>query len=235
MGDVRGFLSRLKLLVEELADGKENRLAEILGVHPGIINKWKKRENYPSSEHLINIKEKLGVNINWLLLGEGARYLPSAVLQAAKSGGKSLDKNLFWGDVEVDLVAVGKRLRQIRGDLTLKNASVESATSIQGIRDAEKGIKPPDPRYLYWASGYGDTFSDWIMTGEGPRTSEEADKLFKQGKISAEEYALVAERKKGYGQPITPDERELLELYRASPDEGKKGAVAVLSVYRKGK
>ena len=235
MVDFKTFLARLKLIVEELADGKESKLAEMLDVHPGIINKWKKRENYPSSEHLINIKEKLGVNINWLLLGEGARYLPSATQTINKSDGKSLDKNLFWGDFEVDLNATGKRLRQIRGDMPLKNASAESAIPVQQIRDAEKGIKPPDPRYLYWAAGYGDTFSDWIMTGEGPRTSEEADKLFKQGKMSAAEYALVAEKKKGYGQPITTEERELLELDRSSPEEGRKAAKAVLSVYLKKK
>jgi hypothetical protein len=231
--ETQSFIDRLNILIEGTAGGKQKTFAENLGIRAAVVSKWVKRGSLPSSEQLENICRKLGVNLNWLVAGTGARFLPSA--QADNQPGvEVIDKNtFFWGDVEVDLLEVGKRLKQIRGDLTAKMVSDESSAPLNSIKLAEKGLSIPDPRHLYWGASYGDTFADWIMTGEGPQTAEEADRLLKSGEMTPDEYALVAEKKKGYGQPITPEEREMLNMYRQAPEEGKKAAEAVLAVYIK--
>jgi len=227
------FIDRLNILIEGTAGGKQITFAENLDIRAAVVSKWVKRGSLPSTEQLENICRRLGVNLNWLVAGRGARFLPSAQT-ANKSNVEVIDKKaLFWGDVEVDLLVVGKRLKQIRGKLTQKMVSDESSAPLNSIKLAEKGELAPDPRHLYWGASYGDTFADWIMTGEGPQTPLEADRLFKSGEMTQNEYALVAEKKRGYGQPITPKEREILEMYRKAPDEGKRAAEAVLAVYKK--
>jgi transcriptional regulator with XRE-family HTH domain len=227
------FIDRLNILIEGTAEGKQKTFAEKLGVRAAVVSKWVKRGSLPSAEQLENICHKLGVNLNWLVAGTGARFLPSAQT-GEKPGVEVIDKKaLYWGDVEVDLQSVGTRLKQIRGDFTPKMVSDESSAPLNSIKLAERGVAVPDPRHLYWAASYGDTFADWIMTGEGPQTAEETDRLLKSGEMTPDEYALVTERKKGYGQPITPEERDMLNMYRKAPDEGKRAAEAVLSIYIK--
>ena len=224
MGNIKGFRGRLDILIRDLAGGKENLLAKLLGIKPENINKWTNRGSLPSAEQLENISRKLNVDVNWLLTGEGERW------KNPGAGSKSLnpysagewepepsDKKVYWEGQEVSFAETGKRLKGIRGSLTLRQAADISGVSQPAIKNCEAGKQMPDVQYLYWAAGYGYTNATWIMTGENPQ-----------------EERLAAEGKPRYGQPITPEEREVIDLYRIAPKDAQMAVRAILSIYREG-
>ena len=71
----KSFNDRLQGLINELTEGNKKKLAEMLDINPVMIQGWINRGSLPSTEHLINIQQKLGINLNWLLAGEGERYI----------------------------------------------------------------------------------------------------------------------------------------------------------------
>ncbi len=214
---MEGFRERLDSLIRELAGGKESRFAQMLEIKPENVNKWTNRGSFPSAEQLKNISKKLGININWLLTGEGARnFSPSTAKKDENAKGRK--KGEFWGDIEVSLPSVGERLKNIRAKLGYQQVSAAAGVPVSTIKACEAGKQMPDAQYLYWAAGYGYTNATWIMTGENP-----------------DDEKLAAEEKARYGQPITPDERELLNLYRDAPKDAQEAAKAVLKVYQKGR
>ncbi|MBI3793131.1 MAG: helix-turn-helix domain-containing protein [Nitrospinae bacterium] len=217
MAGLKSFQERLELLIENLAGGRENRLAELLGIKPENVNKWTNRGSLPSSEQLENIASKLKINIHWLLTGEGEMTAPKTrpvgKKGAADKGAKS--KKTYWGDVEVSLAEAGERLREIRGSLSLKQASEMSGAGKTAVKNSEDGLQAPDIQHLYWAAGYGHTNATWIMTGENPASERQA-----------------GEENRRYGQPITPEEREVLEMFRNAPKEAQESVRAILKIYR---
>jgi transcriptional regulator with XRE-family HTH domain len=222
MSNIKGFHARLGFLIRDLADGKEKDFAKLLEINPENINKWTNRGSLPSAEQLENIARRLNVNINWLLSGEGEAWKPST---EAKPPGPKVElsyqmkpererKKVFWEGEEISLSEPGKRLKDIRGSLTAKQASELSGVALSTIKDCESGKKLPDVQYLYWAAGYGYTNATWIMTGENPHDER-----------------LAGEDKPRYGQPITPEEREIIEMYRTAPKEAKEAVKAILKIY----
>lgn len=74
----KSLSDRLLLLIDDFAGkeyGGKKRFAEMLGVTQANINNWINLGSLPSSEHLANIQKKLGVNIIWLLTGEGEMFV----------------------------------------------------------------------------------------------------------------------------------------------------------------
>ena len=69
------FVIRLKELIKDLADGVNLRFAGMIGLHSSYIDRWINQGGLPSAEHLENIHRKLNINLNWLLTGEGSRYI----------------------------------------------------------------------------------------------------------------------------------------------------------------
>ena len=53
----------------------QKKFAEILGISLITLQRYEKGEREPSSEVLVNIKQKFKVNMNWLLTGEGKMFL----------------------------------------------------------------------------------------------------------------------------------------------------------------
>lgn len=49
----------------------QDELAAVLGVHKNTIGKYERGERQPESEVLARMRLELGVDINWLLTGEG--------------------------------------------------------------------------------------------------------------------------------------------------------------------
>ena len=80
------LLDRLLLLINDLTDGNKKRFAEMLEVTPSYIDRWTNQGILPSAEQLTNIHDKLNININWLLTGEGSKYIKKEeqVLQVAE-------------------------------------------------------------------------------------------------------------------------------------------------------
>ncbi len=62
------FVDRILWLIEDVAEKKQNKFAEMLGIGPATVNSWIQNERFPKREQLEKIREKLGVNINWLLI-----------------------------------------------------------------------------------------------------------------------------------------------------------------------
>ncbi len=212
-----GFGERLAHLILEYGGhghGSLKAFSVKLEVPFNTLHKWTKRGSMPSAEQLVNFREKLGININWLLTGQGSKYLPSAPAPAGEQP-EQLKKGFYWGDVEVALPAVAERLKKIRGKLTVQQAAEASGVPAWHIKIFEAGKEPPTAQYLYWAGGYGNINTTWIMTGENPQDA-----------------SLAAEGRPQYGQPISMEERELLAFYRDATKEGQAATMAVLKIYQ---
>lgn len=68
------FVERLQMLVDEHADGKPAIFAKKAGILGGTFHAYM-NGRLPQAEQLIRIHKFCGVNINWLLTGEGEHYM----------------------------------------------------------------------------------------------------------------------------------------------------------------
>jgi len=69
------ILDRLLLLIDEFTKGNKKKFAEMLGVSPTHIDNWINRGSLPNANQLTNIYQKLNINLNWLLTGEGEMFV----------------------------------------------------------------------------------------------------------------------------------------------------------------
>lgn len=69
----KAFIGRIWSIIRDV--GTQSALAEKIGTSQGTIADWVNRGSFPSTKHLANLKEKLNININWLITGIGPRYL----------------------------------------------------------------------------------------------------------------------------------------------------------------
>lgn len=213
-----GFKGRLNLLVTDKSGGGHGRLKKFsdhIGRPPAVLQKWMGRGSMPSAEELVNLREKLGVNLNWLLTGQGVKYLPPEERAGAKLRQK--DGKQFWGDEPVDLAAVGQRLKAARGNIKLKDAADESGASEHAIKEAEAGKRLPTAEYLYWLAGKSYTDADYLITGKA---------------AVGNEASTAAEKNAGYGRPLDSGERELIALFRDADEKGKAAVKAMLEIYK---
>lgn len=65
---------RLKLLREKNLNLTQGKFADSLGVPLTTISKYERGEVKPTSEFLIKLSKIYGVNLNWLLAGEGTMF-----------------------------------------------------------------------------------------------------------------------------------------------------------------
>lgn len=66
---------RLKKL-REILDLSQGKLARILGVSQSAVSKWEAGERDIPTAVLLKLKQQLGVNLDWLLSGEGEIFSP---------------------------------------------------------------------------------------------------------------------------------------------------------------
>ena len=67
--------NRLKLLRTKYLKLSQEKLAEILGVKRNTLSNWERGENEMNYEAMLILHSKFGVNINWLLTGEGPMFV----------------------------------------------------------------------------------------------------------------------------------------------------------------
>jgi len=67
--------NRLKLLRTKHLKLSQEKLAEILGVKRNTLSNWERGENEMNYEAMLILYNKFGVNINWLLTGEGSMFV----------------------------------------------------------------------------------------------------------------------------------------------------------------
>jgi hypothetical protein len=68
------LIQRLRYVVDLLANGKHTVFAKRCGIPPGSFQAYIKGERLPPTEHLIKINTVLGINLHWLLVGEGEPF-----------------------------------------------------------------------------------------------------------------------------------------------------------------
>jgi len=65
---------RVLILIKLLADDTKSRFAKMLELYPSNIDAWVNQNNIPGGEHLLKFHDKLNINLNWLLIGEGEMF-----------------------------------------------------------------------------------------------------------------------------------------------------------------
>jgi transcriptional regulator with XRE-family HTH domain len=74
---------RLAVLLDDLK--KDNvtaqNLAARLGINASYLSKIKQNIHVPSAAFLYHLWQQTGVNLHWLITGEGDRYAPAKALQ----------------------------------------------------------------------------------------------------------------------------------------------------------
>lgn len=70
---MQNFFDRLKLLIEQCADGKHTVFAKTAGI-PISTFQYYLGKRMPNAEHLIRIAETYNASLDWLLTGKGARF-----------------------------------------------------------------------------------------------------------------------------------------------------------------
>jgi len=71
-----GFVARLREVCDDMnlpPRGRQTALAHQLKVTQGATKKWLNGEGYPTMEKIVAICEWAGVNVNWLVMGVGAK------------------------------------------------------------------------------------------------------------------------------------------------------------------
>ena len=102
---------RLKYVVELFGEGKHTVFAKKCGIPPGSFQAYINGERVPPTEHLIKIVTVYGINLNWLLVGEGEPFI----------GGKTQeDKAIPGGEAEaIDPVVQLLNEEEERAGITL--------------------------------------------------------------------------------------------------------------------
>ena len=83
--------------------------------------------------------------------------------------GKRKENNTKLGHLEVDLQAIGRRIREIRGfDLTQSDFARILGIGQTQLSKYELGQSAPTLEILTKLKAYGGRTIDWIVTGETP-------------------------------------------------------------------
>jgi transcriptional regulator with XRE-family HTH domain len=100
---------------------------------------------------------------------------------------------------EVDLIAIGKRIEALRGNLSQADFAAKLGVDRKTIGTWERGERLPDTRALLSLWGEFDADPAWLLTGGG------------------------------FAPTATDDERELIALFRSAPLAVKAAAIAALN------
>jgi hypothetical protein len=145
------FVYRLQELINEFSEGKLTKFAELCNIPQGTLHSYKTGK-FPKPEYLLRIREICRINIDWLLTGEGKKYIQlndaelqtldpdpeiSILLEKAKqvltSGNliaeKALEKNINYFahavDVEVEFEQLKKDVIEIKNEISELKAERE--------------------------------------------------------------------------------------------------------------
>ena len=86
--------NRLKLLRTKYLKLSQEKLAEILGVKRNTLSNWERGENEMNYEAMLILHSKFGVNINWLLTGEGSMFVNSSQEKETPTNQAGIDREL---------------------------------------------------------------------------------------------------------------------------------------------
>ena len=78
---VEGTGERLRAVADALYDGNKSALARALDMKPGSFSKYLRETRKPGASVLVRLM-RLGVNLNWLLDGEGPMLTEATAVEA---------------------------------------------------------------------------------------------------------------------------------------------------------
>jgi len=88
------------------------------------------------------------------------------------------------------LAEIGRRIKQIRGSLTLKNFSEKIGFDASMIHHVEKGKTLPGPEMLLRVAEYSGTSIEWLLTGKtrypADRARESAEEHYRKADANAD-------------------------------------------------
>ncbi len=75
------MLARLKLITDSKTDAA---LSSVLGISPQTLSSWKCRDSIPYA-HCVDIAERHGISLDWLLIGSGPQRREHTRMRSVKS------------------------------------------------------------------------------------------------------------------------------------------------------
>ena len=113
---------RLRYLVGLLSNGKHTVFAKKSGIPPSSFQAYINGQRIPPTEHLMKIITVFGINLNWLLIGEGEPFIGSGTQEVLAHG---------WGKVRVlDLVFQLLRDEEERAGISLTSEQRKAIAKI---------------------------------------------------------------------------------------------------------
>jgi transcriptional regulator with XRE-family HTH domain len=132
------FAERLRLWRKGVLEMSQEQFAEATGVHLSAIRKYEKRHSVPSTESLLAIAST-GVDIHWLLTGEGDMRAPA-------TGPNSKTKTAADAELVSRLMAIETLISSIQDDkrsavLDEIFYRVQEAKRVTDLEDLVKSLK----------------------------------------------------------------------------------------------
>ncbi|MBI3582410.1 MAG: hypothetical protein HY096_00485 [Nitrospinae bacterium] len=144
----KAFVDRLRLIIKELAEEKQTKFAKLINTYQANVGRWinPKIQSFPDERHLAAIQKHLGVNLNWLLTGEGEMFVkkeaPLAVHEAlAGYGFNSKEREYIDKLIKILRTKQDKTVRAIKQNIDAfldnpdKKNEVES--DVSGVTDKD--------------------------------------------------------------------------------------------------
>lgn len=94
--------ARIRLIRKELGDIERDNFATELGISKNTLAYYERGERTPDATTLASYRDRFGININWLVTGEGSMRSESA--KASEADGKDAETKLF--PVSADMISL---------------------------------------------------------------------------------------------------------------------------------
>ncbi len=102
------FPKRFEFIIEN-TEGSKTKFARGTGKTPAQITDICKGRGKPTFDYLLSLNVKYGVNVNWLLSGEGTPFLDGSQQVVMYPGNTETDKEVSWHKISLnDFILVPK-------------------------------------------------------------------------------------------------------------------------------
>ena len=168
----KAFKDKLLVLIKELANNNKKKFADLIEASPQNIDSWINRGYFPKQEHLKNFRDKLGVNINWLLTGKGPMYIEDRDLDALVEKGAEVEsaeerrKYSIGGRIAIAREKAGYSQEDFASEVRIDTAS---------LNRYEKGRTIPDAMLLSTMLVCLDCDAEWLLTGMAPLDAKKGE------------------------------------------------------------
>ncbi len=132
------FSDRLRTITK-IIDFSQKRLAEMLGTSHQAVQQWMSGRTFPSSEMQVKILE-LGININWLLSGNGSAFADNEkglLLKERHEKTLAWENSLKKGGEEKEFALIREDIPVIKSEASEKIAKERQYVSVDDFEAFE--------------------------------------------------------------------------------------------------